>query len=194
MKRIALLATVSALMAVCSTAGADVHRLTPPDPDLGDLDHGRYYTWGMETPWPAASQNAVSATLSFDNIRNWTWESNVLYIHLLDDAPLGIETGWDGQGGGDNFADEGIVLTIYRNLPAYPQDLSYEFTEDQVETLNAYAADGQFALGLDPDCHFYNCGVTLQIVSEVSEIPEPATAALVTLGLVGVIWKRRRRR
>jgi hypothetical protein len=27
------------------------YTLYPPDRDLGDLDHYRNYTWGMNTPW-----------------------------------------------------------------------------------------------------------------------------------------------
>lgn len=84
MKRIVLAASVSALMVICSVARADVFSLSPSDPNLDDLDHSKYYTWGVSTPWPTDEQEAVSATLSFNDIYNWTTESNVLYIHLLD--------------------------------------------------------------------------------------------------------------
>lgn len=189
MRNIVLAVSVSALMAVCPAARADVFSLTPPDADLDDLDHYRYYTWGIDAPWPTDEQVAVSATLSFRNIRDWQWESNVLYIHLLDSAPLGVSSGWDGQGGGDYFEGQGIVLTVYRDLPPIGQDLSYELTDEQLESLNAYAADGRFALGLDPDCHYYNCGVELGIATEV---PEPSTVALLAAGAVAVLLRRRR--
>jgi len=194
MKRCVLVVVVSALAAVCSTARADVYSVTPPDPDLDDLDHCKAYTWGIDTPWPAAQEHAVGATLSFRQIRDWQWETNVLYIHLLDDAPAGIRYAWDNQASDDYFEGEGIVLTVYRDLPATAQDLSYEFTKDQVDALNGYAADGRFGLGFDPDCHFYNCGVKLDIVTELGEVPEPATAGLLAVGMVAVLLRRRRRR
>lgn len=192
MKRIVLTTLAVALMAACSTARADVYSLTPSDADLGDLDHYKYYTWGMDTPWETATEEALSATLTFTQIRNWQNEHNVLYVHLLDWAPEGVRTNTDYEGGGDYFDGQGTVLAIYRDLPTTPQDLVWEFTDDQMAALNDYAADGRFALGFDPDCHFYNDGVQLDIVTELSEIPEPATLGLVSLGAVGVLLRRRR--
>ena len=192
MKRIVTTALVSVLLLVCPAAWADFYPLTPPDPDLYDLEHQKYYTWGIDTPWPQ-TEEAVAATLSFTQIRNWREESNVLYIHLLDSAPAGLRSHWDGEHGGDNFDGQGIVLTIYHDLPTTPQDLSYAFTDDQVAALNAYAGDGRFALGFDPDCHFYNDGVQLDIVTQDTQIPEPATLGLLLLGSLALIARGYRR-
>ena len=181
---------------------AESYSPVPPDKDLGDLDHYKYYTWGIETPWsivPDANdeyERVTSATLSFDDIRNWDNKPNVLYIHLLDDAPLGVRVDNDGQGGGDNFANMGILLRTYNNLPSTSQDLSYSFTEDQIDTLNEYAADGRFALGFDPDCHFYNRGVKLDIHTEVMStppVPEPATMTVLLVGGLAVLRRRPRK-
>ncbi len=168
---------------------AALYTLTPNPSDLYDLDHHRYYTWGIDRPWDS-SDIAVSATLSFDNIRNWNDKPNVLYIHLLDRARLGVRQGWDNQGGGDQFAGQGVVLEIYRNLPSTPQDLSYSFTPEQILALNAYASDGRFGLGFDPDCHFYNDGAQLNIAT--GTVPEPASIALLTMGL-GIFGGRRKK-
>jgi len=175
-----------------SAANADVYSLVPPDHDLDDLPHQKFYTWGVNTPWPNL-EVPVEATLTFDDIRDWTWESNRLYIHLLDYAPLGVTEGTDNQGGGDNFAGQGIVLTVYYDLPPWPQDLTYTFTAAQLGVLAGYAADGRFALGIDPDCHFYNNGVKLRIATQTSEIPEPATAGLLAAGAAALALRRRRR-
>ena len=148
------------LCLICSNASAAVYSLSPYDRDLGDLDHYKNYTWGMNTPWDVTPdenneyETVTSATLSFDRIRNWDNKPNVLYIHLLDDARLGVKINYDGQTGGDFFAGKGVELITYNNLPATSQDLSYSFTEKQIVALNAYASDGRFGLGFDPDCHF----------------------------------------
>jgi len=196
MREITRVAMLTVVCLACSGAMGASYPLVPPDKDLDDLDHYWYYTWGIDTPWCVVPdpdneyEQAAGASLSFNNIRNWNSKPNVLYIHLLDDAPLGITKGYDRQGGGDNFADQGIVLTVYHNLPSTPQNLSYSFSEDQVATLNEYAADGRFALGLDPDCHFYNCGVGLSVSTEV--VPEPAALTMLAVGGLAVLRRRRK--
>jgi hypothetical protein len=193
MKRLALIA----LMSVCvlsvagTSARADVLHYVPSPADLYDLDHYSYYTWGMTAQWQAPT-TVVAAKLTFTRIYDWTTENNVLYIHLLDSAPLGVRTYSDNQGGGDNFAGQGVLLKTYLNLPVTPQNLSYEFTPNQLATLNSYAADGVFALGLDPDCHFYNSGVELQVTTQAVQTPEPGTLALLLCG-AGLAVSRRRR-
>ncbi len=170
------------LLAGGMSAYANTYELVPSPADLYDLDHHRYYTWGIDTPWDISNEVAVSATFSFDNIRNWRDEPNVLYIHLLDDAKLGVKQYRDNQQGGDNFAGEGVLLKVYRNLPATAQDLSFSFTPQQISVLNAYALDGRFAMGFDPDCHFYNDGAKLTV--ETVPVPEPSTVVLL-LGIAG---------
>lgn len=191
MKRHLVASLVSVLLLVSPAAWADFYSMVPSSPDLGDLDHYRYYTWGVDTPWPQ-TEAAAWAALSFTNIRNWTSEANVLYVHLLENAPAGVTAGWDNQGGGDAFQDQGVVLTVYHDLSATAQTLRYIFTEDQIAALNAFAADGRFALGFDPDCHFLNDGVQLEVATEV--IPEPAALAVLALGGGAIILGRRAKR
>ena len=198
MRSVTAVAVFTVVCLIGSNAMAASYPLVPSDGDLGDLDHYRYYTWGIDTPWsvvPDANdeyEQVTSATLSFNDIRNWDDTPNVLYIHLLDDAPLGVTVGYDGQGGGDNFAGLGTVLTVYYNLPSTAQDLSYSFTGDDIATLNDYASDGNFALGFDPDCHFYNCGVALDVSTSTSPVPEPATMTMLLVGGLAVLRRRRK--
>jgi len=195
-RRTAYALVLSAIALTGSAALADpcdpspaCYELTPCPPDLYDLNHACYYTWGISRPW-GDMDVAVSACLTFKSIRNWTTEPNVLYVHLLDDAPLGVRSYRDNQGGGDNFARQGVLLVQYNNLPATPQTLTYVFTPDQVAALNACAADGRFALAFDPDCHFYNCGVELEVCT--APVPEPSALAIASLGGVFMVGRRRR--
>ena len=197
MKSALLYVVVYLLFMGCCVAMGDTYSFVPPDPDLGDLDHTMYYTWGMDRPWElehdGVYENAAGATLSFNDIWNWDNGPNNLYIHLLNDGPLGITTGWDGEDHVDAFAGQGVLLEVYVNLPSTPQDLTYTFSDAEVIALNSYAADGRFALAFDPDCHYYNCGVELKVRTEMTQIPEPGAMVLLSAGtVVGVLRYRRR--
>lgn len=156
--------------------------------DLYDLSHGSYYTWGIDWSIPQG-EKIVGASLFFDNIRNWKVEENDLWVHLLEHASVGVTVGTDNQGGGDYFSGQGVLLNHWKNLPNTSQDINYLFDSSEVAALNAYAADGNFGLGFDPDCHFYNDGLTLKI--ETSATPIPGSYWLLASGLVGLVGVRR---
>ena len=198
-------AVFAVICLICSNAAAspitNTYTMIPSDRDLDDLDHYWHYSWGIDTPWDITPdengeyERVVGATLSFDNIRNWDNNPNVLYIHLLDTARLGVRQGYDHQGYGNHFEDAGPELVTYINLPSTSQDLTYEFTEDELSALDNFAFDGRFGLGFDPDCHFYNRGVQLEVRTETATtpvVPEPATMAIMLAGGVAVIRRKRR--
>lgn len=191
MKRLLSLASICVLCAAGPVARADVLLFNPPSPYLLDLSGNSHYTWGIDANWGPA-QTAVSASLYLDGIRNLTSKMGTLYVHLLDDAPLGVSAYADGLGGGDQFAGQGLLLTVYVNLPPIAQDLTYDFTPDQVAVLNSYAADGRFALGLDPDGDLREEGVRLRVVTEATPVPEPGTMVLLLAGAVLAAARNRR--
>lgn len=182
MKRILFLFIVLTLISVGS-AGATVYTFQPNPVDLYDLDHHKYYSWGEMWSIPTG-EKITGASLFLDDIRNWDNNPNDLWVHLLDSPREGVLVRYDGQGGGNNLAGFGILLNHWEDLPTTAQDLTYDFNASQIATFNLYAADGVWGTGWDPDCHYWNNGVTLSM--ETAPVPEPATMILFGTGLISL--------
>ncbi len=198
MKQI-LFAALFLIVALAGTSSqAAVYFFTPSQPDLQDLDHYDYKSWGID--WSQhVGERIIGATLTIKNIWDWTREYNDrLYIHLLDDPRLGVRTYHDNQQGGDNWAGRGPHITTWtdpyggrsRNF-----DLVVNLNAAQLASMNDFAMDGGFGFGFDPDCHYFNDGISLTVQTEdrVTGTPEPATMALFGLGLAGLGVIRRKK-
>lgn len=170
----------------------------PRVPDVFDLDHYYAYTWGIDLGFSTTDQPIVEAVLTFTDIHNWRVEDDHLYVHLMDDGRLGLRRHWDGQGGGDYFDGKGILLSVWNDPEEWnkTKDLVISFNADQLAVLNAYGSDGKVVFGLDPDCHYYNKGISFSVrtyMPPATVVPAPAAVMLSSVGLVLVGWLRTRK-
>ena len=184
---------------MAAKAAANSYTYTPSPADLYDLDHHSAYTWRIDNI-SLAGGPISGASLTFKDIRNWDPNPNMLFIHLFDTAKSsGVKSFYDASGVpvdqiNDNFAPammksnpliaSGTGNTFLTNVSftMTPTTFTYNFTAAQLVVLQQYINNGKnIAFGLDPDCHFWNNGVTFKIVTG---IPVPDTGA--TVGLLGL--------
>ncbi|MFA7485174.1 MAG: PEP-CTERM sorting domain-containing protein [Phycisphaerae bacterium] len=199
MKRLALI-LVLVFAGLASISAADYIYVFKPVPNkLWELPHDYYFTWGINFNL-APDEIITGATLTYENIWNWRKEKNNLYTTLLDNPRTGVVTYLDYQGGGNNFAGQGTFAGDWSDLyGGYPRnfDLVYDFEElGLLDVLNEYintppssSRRANFGFGIDPDCHYYNDGIKFVITTTV--IPEPATIAILGLGVIFLIRRRK---
>jgi hypothetical protein len=191
MKRIMCLFVM--LMIIPCVANSAVFTFNPDPANLWGLDHGSYYTWGVQ--WQVPQGEVIQeATLNITQITNWDDGVNVLHIHLLDNPPVGTDHDWDTKNG-DQFAGVGVLIDSFTdtNGSGAPDNLSYSFLgKGLIGDLTSYAGNGVFGFGFDPDCHFWNGGV--ELVIETTHAPVPSTLLLLGSGLLGLVGVNRRKR
>lgn len=225
MKKLALLALIVCLVtgqSAWAIVNAQSYTFSPNPANLQNLEHAYYYSWGIQADLNAS--DIVGARLTIDNINDWQVESNDhLFVHMLDTAPTlsnrissNVTRGTDNEGGGDRFAGQGTLLVDYSDTNDYTErvrvgwwwqtitrnpaeDLIYDLTATDLISLRGFLADGAFGLAFDPDCHYYNDGISFTIYTQPHEtvppvVPEPATGALMLIGMGGMAAVRRLRR
>lgn len=196
MKKIVLLMIVLMFTMGAVAASAAVYTFTPTPKDLGDLDHTKFFTWGIN--WTHTSETITGATLKIFNIYDWQHEVDSLYIHLLD-IPAGMSSGTDNETGGDKFAGQGKWITTWSDPygdPSHKANLTYDLGAlGLLPNLQTYAADGSFGFGFDPDCHYYNDSVQVCITTrDTPTVPEPGMLSMLGLGLSGIALYLRKKK
>lgn len=203
-KKLYILGT--ALAVVAGSAQAGVYSWSPTDSDLEDLDHRKAYIWGLGWNVPTG-ETIVGSTLTIKNIYDWRVEPDTLYVRLLDNVtvPAGGNvwgTTWDYEAVGDRWASEpGSTAIGTWTDPAggVPTGFNLVFDLGTLGYLDELQAaiqnDGKFGFGFDPDCHYFNDGITLTITTTPRQTPLPdggATVALLGCALLGLEGLRRK--
>lgn len=211
--RLILLAIALAFFLALASAHALPITYSPSPSDLGDLDHHLVYTWRIDNI-NINPATIAGASVTFTSIRNWDQNPNVLHLHLLDtakgsgvrtfvDDPAGhvpvvdytddfISTRYHSQsnwlvaaGTGDTFLDNhSFTLT--------PVTWTYTFSPAEVAALRSYVSNGKnVALGFDPDCHFFNNGIQLSLVTRDGNVPETGSTFMLLGGALAAVFLAR---
>jgi hypothetical protein len=193
---------VALSMVLAGSSLASVTTFIPLDADLADLPHASWFTWGINYT-PAAGETITGAVLTYHNIYDWRVEEDRLATHLLDNPLCNVKSGSDIDGGGDYFVNQGILIGNWNDPNGgRPRnfDLVYDFGAlGLLDELNAYAATApgkykaNFGFGIDPDCHYYNSGVSFVITTTSNIVPAPGAVLLGGIGVTLVGWLRRKR-
>jgi hypothetical protein len=209
------------LLASLVTSRATTYTFSPTPANLDNLDHHLAYTWRIDNiPTLPKNVVITGATLTFSHIANWDNTVNMLFVHLLDTAKYaGVHSFIDATGAPvpgsqihDNFAapylnttnpsspyynplitpGAGNTWLFSRPFTMTPTTYTFTFTAAELVILQAYIANGHnIAFGIDPDCHYFNNGITFSFTT--ASVPEAgATVALLALALGLIVAGRRK--
>jgi len=165
MKRLTLLC---ALLLMAGLATAETFTYTPDPEDLYDFPHAKYITWGIDVS-DVVGMQVVEVELYIDGISNWDNGDNVLYIHMMDNQPLGVTRHRDNSNPSDAFEGQGELIDAWvdYNGEGTTDDISYMASSlSIVTTSDDWCQDGVLGFGFDPDCHYWNSGVRVVIIAE----------------------------
>lgn len=137
----------------------------------------------LSVNWYSIGSNAYSTSYRWQDDQNtskpfnsasWTWPKNMIAYPQISGYPA------DGAWRDTN----GATAT---------NTVDFVFDSQDIADLIAWSADGNWAFGIDPDCHYNNCGITFTYETRQA-IPEPMSMLLAVSGLGCVAALRRIRR
>jgi hypothetical protein len=208
-----LCATAFACLATGSNAATTTMTFQPNPSDLNDLDHHYADSWRIDN-LNLSNVTITSAKLTFTNIANWDSTANMLFVYLMDTAAhSGVTTFQDHPLNEspigditDHFANGAVIPSLIsastlktklfqQSFTTTPTTFTFNFTAAQLVTLQNYINNNHdIAFGFDPECHFFNDGITFSMT--LTPVPEMASAipALCLVILATAFEIRRRRR
>lgn len=178
------------LLASALDSRATTYTYSPTPANLNNLDHHFVYAWRINNLPTLGNNVAIAgATLTFKHIANWDNTANMLFVHLLDTSKYaGVSSFVDATGSPvpssqihDNFAapylnttnssspyynplivaGAGNTFLFSRSFTTTPTDYTFTFTPAELVVLLSYMNNGHdIAFGIDPDCHYFNDGIT----------------------------------
>jgi hypothetical protein len=175
--------------------------------DMYDLDHNFAYAWKINLDGQLAEDAVITgAKLHFENITDWQNETDSLFLSVLDIKsssflPFGVNDDHlfafnDGQAAfvdyfsaADNYHYSAVTdISTWSDINGYPtrENVDIDFAVSAVNALNAYKADDNWiGIGLDPDCHYWNDGIWLELTTS-ENVPEPTSLSLMFIGLTSL--------
>ena len=90
-------------------------------------------------------------------------------------------------------ANTGNTFLTNVSFTMTPTTFTYNFTKDQLAALQQYISNGKnIAFGFDPDCHFWNNGITFNIITGVTVPDTGTTVGLFGFAFVMLAWAQRK--
>jgi len=168
--------TAAVVLFVAAHASALEQTYSPSPSNLYNFPHDKNYIWGIDVS-AFAALNIYEVELKLIQITNWDNNENHLYMHLIDDAAVGITIGNDsGTDFVNAFTGLGPFIADYQDMNGkdIKETVTYKFSDlGLVDDVNLFKINNIIAIAFDPDCHFWNCGVELTIKGEPSNAVEP---------------------
>ena len=184
-------------------AGETITSATLRIEDIGNWDYDDYQLkfYLLDNVKKADSTNSVDIISIADHESTAAWreipfydDSNSSYSNRKFQDYILLET----------VKYERSIGTTPNPIPGPNSSIDYSYSLDFLEltSLAEYLASANmwgntlfnstFGIGIDPDCHFFNEGISLVI--ETEPIPEPATILLLGTGIVGLAGMSRLKR
>ena len=159
----------------------------------------------------STGKSITKVELTITNLWDWAVESDKLFIDLLNNPKYsGVRSLTDSVAGLHDYfptaSGSGKTWTQMTQLTDWsdPQGghstnfvLVYDFSPAEIAALTGYLTDSRtwfgstrsvdFGIGFDPDCHYYDCRIKLDISTCRVPVPEAgATFVLLALGILAL--------
>ena len=122
----------------------------------------------------------------------WYTDASGAPVTTISDYFAGSDLALVPTGTGDTFLFQQAFNMVGQG-GYVAQNFTYNLNAAQLAALALYIANGNnIAFGFDPDCHFWNNGITFTI--QTAPVPEPTTMFLLGSGIVGMYLRKRRQR